>query len=93
MSTPTQEPASGNSPLHEDRSHECRENPGNPGDHGGTGPLLSQRVAMILLLAVLCGVGAVLLLTWAGQHPGMAIVSGVVGAAGAIAFFNSMIGR
>ncbi|MFC6094801.1 hypothetical protein [Saccharothrix lopnurensis] len=56
---------------------------------GGASSLLSQRAAMILLLAVLCGVGAVLLLTWAGQHPGLAIVTG---SAGAAMVFNSLIG-
>lgn len=81
MSTPTPNPTSGNNHHHPS------------GDHGGGGPLMSQRAAVILLLAVLCGVGAVLLLIWAGQHPGLAIVSGSVGAAGAAVFFNAVIGR
>ena len=75
---------SGNDPDRDDR-----------GERGtdGTGPLLSQRAAVIFLLAVLCGVGAVLLMTWAGQHPGLAITTGAIGAAGATAFFNWVIGR
>ncbi|GAB2975051.1 hypothetical protein [Saccharothrix stipae] len=81
MPAPTSGPTPGNDPRHDDRRD------------GGTDPLLSLRTAVILLPAVLCGVGTVLLLTWAGQHPGLTIPSGVIGAAGATAFFDRVIGR
>ncbi|QFZ18535.1 hypothetical protein [Saccharothrix syringae] len=86
MATPTPDPTWDDEPRRGDR--DGRREPGN--HHGG--PLLSQRAAVILLLAVLCGVGAVLLLTWAGQHPGLAIVTGSAGTAGAAALFNTLIG-
>lgn len=84
MSTPTPTPT----PDDEPRRDERRERD----DHRGGGPLLSPRAAVILLLALLCGVGAVLLLTWAGQHPGLAIVTGAAGMAGAAVLFNALIG-
>jgi hypothetical protein len=55
-------------------------------------PLLSLRAASILALAVLCGIGTGLLLAWAGLHPGVAITTGVGASAGAVAFFNMLIG-
>jgi hypothetical protein len=55
-------------------------------------PLLSPRTALILALALLCGIGTSLLLTWAGLHPGVAITTGVGALAGATAFFNMLIG-
>ncbi|MFC9131338.1 hypothetical protein ACFT4A_31475 [Streptomyces sp. NPDC057099] len=53
--------------------------------------LLTARSALILLLAVLCGIGAGVLATFAGAGPAEAVLSGITGIALAVPFFNSLI--
>ncbi|WP_434447585.1 hypothetical protein [Lentzea sp. E54] len=55
-------------------------------------PLLSLRSTMIILLGLLCGLGAGLLSVWSGVHTGQAILTGVASTAAAIAFFHLLIG-
>ncbi|SFR03631.1 hypothetical protein SAMN04488564_102360 [Lentzea waywayandensis] len=55
-------------------------------------PLLSQRATLILLLAMLTGVGAAVLMAWAGRHPAEAALVGVGALAGGTGFFNWIIG-
>ncbi|MFE2754030.1 hypothetical protein ACFXGA_18730 [Actinosynnema sp. NPDC059335] len=61
-----------------------------PADHANTA-LFGQRTALILLLAVLTGIGAGVLTAVAGSHPAQAVLVGAAAAAAAIAFFNSVI--
>lgn len=61
------------------------------GDHSG-GPLLSPRAALVLLLAVLAGLGAGMLTVWSGRHLAEAVGVGVGAAAAAAGFFNWIIG-
>lgn len=62
-------------------------------DDNSTQPLLTQRTALILLLAVLVGLGAGALGVWAGRHIAEALLLGLGAAATAAAFFNWLIGR
>lgn len=56
-------------------------------------PLLTMRSALVLLLGVLVGVGAGALASWSGaaDHARAVLVGGTA-FAGAVAFFNSIIG-
>jgi hypothetical protein len=51
-------------------------------------PLLSLRAALILMLAILTGIGAGVLSALAGRHPAEAVLIGVAATAAAAAFFN-----
>lgn len=54
-------------------------------------PLISLRSAMIMLLGVLCRLGAGALTAWSGAHVAQAILTGVASAAAAIVFFHWLI--
>lgn len=54
-------------------------------------PLVGLRSAVILLLAVLTGIGAGVLTALAGTHPAQAILTGVGAAAAATFFFHWVI--
>jgi hypothetical protein len=56
-------------------------------------PLLTPRSAMILLLGLLCGVGAGLLTAWSGAHTGQAILTGGASAGAGVVFFHWLIDR
>ncbi|MFM9700152.1 hypothetical protein [Streptomyces europaeiscabiei] len=53
--------------------------------------LLTTRSALILLLAVLCGIGTGILTTFAGAGPAEAVLSGMTGLCLAVPFFNTLI--
>ncbi|MEU5610290.1 hypothetical protein AB0H03_16400 [Streptomyces sparsogenes] len=53
--------------------------------------LLTTRSALILLLAILCGIGAALLTDAAGASPPRAVLAGVAGFGFAVPFFNTLI--
>jgi hypothetical protein len=53
--------------------------------------LLTTRSALVLLLAVLCGIGTGILTTFTGAGPAEAILCGVTGLSLAVPFFNSLI--
>ncbi|KOX33970.1 hypothetical protein ADK67_04795 [Saccharothrix sp. NRRL B-16348] len=53
--------------------------------------LLAPRTALILLLAVLTGIGAGALTALAGRHPAEAAVAGIAAAAAAVVFFDRII--
>lgn len=55
------------------------------------GSLLSLRVALIMLFAVLSGVGAGVLIHLSGQHVAAAILVGLGTAAAAMKFFDWLI--
>ncbi|TDC73976.1 hypothetical protein [Streptomyces hainanensis] len=55
------------------------------------GPLLSQRTALILVVAIVAGVIAGVLLILAATHPANATISGVVAFAATVAFLNKII--
>lgn len=59
---------------------------------GAGAPLLTPRAALVLLLAVLVGIGAGLLTAWAGTHPGLAITAGAGAFAAAVVLGNTAIG-
>lgn len=65
----------------------------HPEDDPGGGPLLTPRAALVLLLAVLAGLGAGVLAVWSGRHPAEAVGIGVAAAAAAAGFFNWIIAR
>ncbi|MFI9586952.1 hypothetical protein ACIHCQ_35185 [Streptomyces sp. NPDC052236] len=53
--------------------------------------LLTTRSALILLLAVLCGIGAGILTTFAGVGPAEAVLSGVTAFGFTVPFFNTLV--
>ncbi|MFI0734550.1 hypothetical protein ACH4S9_36995 [Streptomyces sp. NPDC021225] len=53
--------------------------------------LLTTRSALILLLAILCGIGAAILTGSAGASPSKAVLSGVAAFGFAVPFFNTLI--
>ncbi|MFI6277281.1 hypothetical protein [Streptomyces sp. NPDC050988] len=53
--------------------------------------LLTTRSALILLLAVLCGIGTGILTTFAGAEPPEAVLCGMTGLSAAVPFFNGLI--
>jgi hypothetical protein len=57
------------------------------------GPLLTPRAALVLLMAVLAGLGAGVLAVWSGRHPAEAVGIGVAAAAAAASFFNWIVAR
>lgn len=54
-------------------------------------PLLTIRSAMIMLLGLLCGLGAGALTAWSGAHVAQAILAGVGSTAAGILFFHWLI--
>jgi hypothetical protein len=56
------------------------------------GPLLTQRAAIVFLLAALVGVGATLLTALAGNGWPVALSAGCGAAASAVLFFRTIIG-
>ncbi|MFF7043650.1 hypothetical protein [Streptomyces massasporeus] len=58
---------------------------------GGDGPLLSQRTAIVFLLAALVGVGATVLAALAGNMWPVAVSVGGGVVAPAVLFFNQII--
>jgi len=64
------------------------------GRHSGRqspAPVLSLRSAVILLLAVLAGIGAAVLAIMAGEVPPKAVLAGFAAAGGATVLFNTLI--
>ncbi|MCT9140044.1 hypothetical protein [Streptomyces violarus] len=57
----------------------------------GNGPLLSQRAAMVFLLAALVGIGAAALTSLAGNVWPLAVSAGCGAGAMAVLFFNQII--
>ncbi|MFC6093920.1 hypothetical protein [Saccharothrix lopnurensis] len=53
--------------------------------------LLTPRGALILLLAVLVGIGAGVLAAMAGRHPAEAVLAGVAASAAAVMFFDRLV--
>ncbi|WP_411101022.1 hypothetical protein [Streptomyces sp. x-45] len=53
--------------------------------------LLTVRSALVLLLAVLCGIGAGVLARFAGMGSAEAVLAGAAGLGAAVPFFNSLI--
>lgn len=62
--------------------HSCRQ----------SSPVLSVRSAVILLLAVLAGIGGAALTVMAGEVPPKAVLTGFAAAGGAAVLFNMLIG-
>lgn len=58
---------------------------------GGRPPLLSQRAALILFMAVSIGVGVGVLTLFAGNHPAMAVIAGLMASAGSARELHNLI--
>ncbi|MEV7690491.1 hypothetical protein ACFW1F_08595 [Streptomyces bungoensis] len=64
---------------------------GERGRPGGDGPLLTQRAALVFLLAALAGIGATVLAFLAGKAWPVAVSVGGGTAASAVLFFQQII--
>ncbi|MEU3412184.1 MULTISPECIES: hypothetical protein [unclassified Streptomyces] len=64
----------------------------DPGRPGGDGPLLTQRAAIVFLLAALAGVGAAVLAALAGSAWPVAVSAGAGAAVSGVLFFKEIIG-
>jgi hypothetical protein len=62
-------------------------------DPSNQNPLIALRSAMIILIGVLCGLGAGALTAWSGAHIAQAILAGFAATAAGIAFFHWLVGR
>ncbi|GAB1334741.1 hypothetical protein ACE1SV_13310 [Streptomyces sp. E-15] len=58
----------------------------------GDGPLLTQRAALVFLLAALSGLGAAVLAALAGSGWPVAVTVGATGSASGVLFFKQIIG-
>ncbi|MEV6804828.1 hypothetical protein ACH4NF_13300 [Streptomyces sp. NPDC017248] len=63
----------------------------DPGRPGGDGPLLTQRAAIVFLLAALAGTGAAVLAALAGNAWPVAVSAGAASGASAVLFFKEII--